>query len=267
MNHYPWHLSHPVNAIIFDCDGTLCQVEGIDEIAKQNGKYHLVEEMTANAMNTTGVNADLYEKRLELVTPQRDQLHALGHHYYEQRVPDAHEIIQTFKRLNKSVFIVSAGLYPAVKIFGEKLEVPEKNIFAVDVHFDEHGNYRGFEKHSPLIHAHKGKREIVTQLKEQHPHIIHIGDGANDIVTYDLVTRFVGYGGVSYRKKVAERCEYYVNTLSLATFLPLALTREEYFLLDPHEKELYEKGLAAIQQGGVTLQNITPDTIFTEPLL
>lgn len=267
MNHYPWHLNHPVNAIVFDCDGTLCQVEGIDEIAKQNGKYDLVEAMTASAMNTTGVNADLYEQRLALVTPQRDQLHALGQHYYEQRVPDAHEVIQLFKRLNKAVFIVSAGLYPAVKLFGEKLGVPEKHIYAVDIHFDENGNYQGFEKHSPLIHAHKGKREIVTQLKGDHPSIIHIGDGANDIVTYDLVTRFVGYGGVSYRKKVAERCEYYVNTLSMATFLPLALTRDEYFLLNAHEKALYDRGLEAMHQGGVTLQDITPDTIFTEPLL
>lgn len=267
MNHYPWQLSQPIQAIVFDCDGTLCQLEGIDFIAKQNGKEHLVEAMTASAMNTTGVNAELYAKRLELVTPHRDQLHALGHHYYENRVPHSQEIIQIFKRLNKSVFIVSAGLYPAVKIFGQKLEVPEENIFAVDVHFDEYGNYDGFEKHSPLIHAHKGKREIVTQLKSEHPNVIHIGDGANDIVTYDLVTRFVGYGGVAYRKKVAERCEYYVNTLSLATFLPLALTRDEYFLLTTHEKSLYEEGLAAMHQGGVTLQNITPDTIFTEPLL
>ena len=32
-----WQLDHPINAIVFDCDGTLSIIEGIDELARNNG--------------------------------------------------------------------------------------------------------------------------------------------------------------------------------------------------------------------------------------
>ena len=131
-----WQLKTPLNAIIFDCDGTLSTIEGIDELAKNNGVDDAVLSLTAQAMGATGMNPELYQKRLDLVYPSEEQVLALGQHYIATQVPDAHPVIQLLKRLNKTVYLVSAGLYPAVKIFGRMLNIPQENIFAVDVLFD-----------------------------------------------------------------------------------------------------------------------------------
>lgn len=73
-----------------------------------------------------------------------------------------------------------------------------------------------------------------------------VGDGLNDYVTYDLVTRFVGYGGIFYRENMAKNCEYYIRTASLSALLPLAITQFEYEHLLPNEQALYHAGLATI---------------------
>lgn len=245
-----WQLSLPVSAIIFDCDSTLSSIEGIDFLAKNNGVGDAVRSLTSEAMSKTGLNPALYEERLDLIFPRREQVHALGHQYFAHRMPDIKEIITLFKRLNKSMYLVSAGVNPAVKIFGEMLQIPKENVYAVNLRFDQQGNFVDFERSSPLINN-DGKREIIKMIKLKHKDILHIGDGKNDIVTLDLVTRFVGFGGVAYRKDIAELCKYYIHTHSLAPLIPLALTEEECANLLPEEHTLLQKGLAAIQEGKV----------------
>ena len=229
-----WQLETPVTGIVFDCDGTLSTIEGIDELAKKNGVANEVMSLTEMAMAQTGINAHLYQARLDLVCPHKDQVQALGQQYFVHCVPDASAIIDIFQRLNKSVYIVSAGLYPAVKIFGDLLKVPHENIYAVPIQFDQQGYYSHHEKTSPLI-QHHGKRVIVEQLKSIHAEMIHVGDGLNDYVTHDLVTRFIGYGGAYYREKMVSCCPYYIQTLSLSPLLPLVLTQAEYKQLLPVE--------------------------------
>lgn len=250
MNLPNWQLQNPIDAIVFDCDGTLSAIEGIDELAKLNGVSLAVQTLTSLAMSQTGLNPDLYQKRLDLVYPTKDQVLALGHRYFSHHVPDATSVIQLLKRLNKNLYVVSAGLFPAIQIFGELLQIPRENIYAVDIQFDAEGKFIDYERTSPLI-ANYGKREIVSKLKNLHSAIIHIGDGLNDLVTRDLVTRFIGYGGVYYRENIAKECQYYIRTASLAPLLPLALTSHEHEMLLPAEKKLYQKGLLAIEQGEV----------------
>ncbi|MBX3709725.1 MAG: HAD-IB family phosphatase [Gammaproteobacteria bacterium] len=247
-----WQLNTPVSAIVFDCDGTLSSIEGIDFLAKNNGVGEAVKLLTSEAMGKSGLNPSLYQQRLDLVFPRREQVYALGHQYFAHRVPDISDIINLFKRLNKSIYLVSAGVNPAVRMFGEMLQIPLENVYAVDLRFDQQGNFLDFERNSPLI-SNDGKRAIVQQIKAQHQDIIHIGDGLNDIVTLDLVTRFIGYGGVAYRKNIAELCKYYIKTLSFTPLIPLVLTQEECANLLPEELSLYQKGLAAINEGSVQL--------------
>src|SRR5689334_13073539 len=107
-----WQLKNPINAVIFDCDGTLSSIEGIDELAKNNGAADIVQRLTADAMGKSGINPDLYAKRLALVKPTYAEVMALGQQYIDHSVPDINELILLFKRQNKSVYIVSAGLNP-----------------------------------------------------------------------------------------------------------------------------------------------------------
>lgn len=245
-----WQLPTPVSAIVFDCDGTLSSLEGINELARYNGVDAEITALTEMAMSQTGINPELYQKRLNLVVPHQTQLYTLGQQYFLHCVPDVPAIISLFNRLNKSVYIVSAGLNPAVTIFGELLQIPFSNIFAVNLHFDQYGNYVDYERESPLT-THLGKRMIINTLKAQHRHIIHVGDGLNDYIAHDVVQRFIGYGGIYYRETLAALCQYYIQSASLAPLLPLTLTKDEHEKLLPSEQLLFHKGLAAIQNNEV----------------
>src|SRR5690606_14572637 len=147
-----------------------------------------------------------YEQRLRLTNPHRDQVTHLGTDYFNNRVPYTKEMIEILQRLNKSVYIISAGLQPAVAIFGELLGVPREHIFAVKVQFDTEGHFIDFDHDSPLV-THDGKRSIVSQLKMIHKDIGYVGDGLNDIAVYDLATRFIGFGGAYFRKNMKEKCK------------------------------------------------------------
>ncbi len=111
-----WQLAKPINAVIFDCDGTLSEIEGIDELAKLNHAGAKVAALTELAMGTTGMNPELYRERLKLVEPSREQVLHLGHLYQKHMVPDADAVIQLLTRLDKTVYIISAGLKPAVSL-------------------------------------------------------------------------------------------------------------------------------------------------------
>src|SRR5579863_8629398 len=97
MYQYIWQLTAPINTIVFDCDGTLSSIEGIDELAKSNGASEQVKSLTATAMGQLGMNLELYEKRLELVNPTRDEVNLLADQYYAHRTQDIETIIDIFR--------------------------------------------------------------------------------------------------------------------------------------------------------------------------
>lgn len=249
-----WQLQSPIEAFVFDCDGTLSVLEGIDELARSNGVGDTVEALTSHAMTNVGMSPEFYQKRLELVKPRFEQVVALGREYYKQQVPHVSDVIKTLLRLGKTVYIVSAGLQQSVEFFGGLLDVPRKNIFAVNIHFDENGKYVNFDQASPLVKR-DGKQTFINELKKRHSRIAHIGDGLNDHVVYDLVTRFIGFGGVFYRENIAANCEFYIKSTSMSPLLPLGLTHQEFDLLTIEEKELYHQGLGAIHEQEVVFNS------------
>lgn len=253
MTAFFWQLDSPIDAVVFDCDGTLSTIEGIDELARENGVGKEVTKLTAEAMGTLGMNPELYQKRLALVQPRLEQVHALGKEYFSHQVPDVHAVIQLFKRFNKSIYLVSAGLHPALKIFGRMLTIPQKNIFSVDIQFDEQGNYLDYEHTSPMVYS-DGKRTIVNELKTRHARIAYIGDGLNDLPVYDLVTRFVGFGGAYFRQNIADVCKYYILALTMSPLAPLLLTANECEKLTANEQPLYAKGLSMIDEKKVLIK-------------
>ena len=245
-----WNLTETLDAICFDCDGTLSSIEGINELARTSDATDEVETLTNIAMSETGITPNIYSERLKLIYPTRAHLLTLADTYSENAAPDIIEVIQIYQRLNKAVYIISAGMNPAIKIFGSMLGIPSENIYAVDLFFDDSGNFQKYDHTSPLVHN-DGKRLLINQIRAKHPKILHIGDGLNDVATIDIVTRFVGYGGFYYREHIAELCQFYIRSKSLSALLPLSLTAEEQQKLEADEQGLYQKGLMAIKEGMV----------------
>jgi phosphoserine phosphatase len=196
--------------------------EQVENLTSWKGVGEAVSKLTAAAMGNSGISPELYDQRLKLTLPQQEQVLALGKTYYEHRVPDVAAVINILQRLNKTLYLISAGLHPAIAIFGTLLKIPASQIFTVDIKFDQQGHYLNYESTSPLTH-HEGKREIALQLQGKHPSLAYVGDGINDVVAKDIVTRFVGYGGIFYRENIAKICEFYIKSKSIASLLPLLI--------------------------------------------
>jgi phosphoserine phosphatase len=241
-----WQLTDPINAVIFDCDGTLSGIEGIDELANDNQVGDIVQRLTQDAMGKCGMNVDLYAQRLDLTKPTKAQVEALGTRYFAERTAPIAELIAALQRLNKTIYIVSAGFLPAVLKFATLLNIPKEHVFAVDLHFDAQGHYSDFDRTSPLVKK-NGKRVLVDQIKASHAHTAFIGDGLSDLEVADLVTRFIGYGGAYFRDNIAKESEFYIKTASLAPLLPVLLTPAETTQLTPPEEAIYQTGVEAIQ--------------------
>ncbi len=222
-----YFLETPVEAIVFDCDGTLTCIEGIDFLAKANHVYKEVSELTRIAMYQSGITPALYHQRLQLTQPSFIQIQNLGQAYFEHRTQKIEDVLTAFKQLNKTVYILSAGVQYAVSDFAKRLGVPTQNVFAVDLQFDKSGAYQSFDESSPLIHN-TGKATIIENLFKKHARILYVGDALNDCCVMKQVNRFVGYGGACYSTKMAEKCKFYIRANSMLPLLGLSLTQAEF---------------------------------------
>lgn len=252
MSNSTWALTKPLSAIVFDCDGTLTTIEGIDELAAMNGTSEHVSAMTQAAMTSLGITPEIYEKRLALANPFASNITALSDRYIKNEVPDIKDVVSLYKKLGKSIYIVSAGLAPSIILFAAHLGIPAENVFAVDIKFNEGLQYVDFDHASPLIH-HSGKRIIITEILAKHSQIAFIGDGVNDLIAADIPTRFIGYGGIYFRQNIMDECRYYVKSRSMTGILPLTLTDDEINGLNQDEKALVEKGMKAIVNGEIKI--------------
>lgn len=247
-----WQLREPLDAVAFDCDSTLSQIEGIDILADYNGVLPQVHELTERAMSETGVDPNMYSERLDLVKPHAAATEAIGERYYAAVTPGVESVIRALHLLNKRVFVISAGIYQAVVPFAMRLGIARSSVFAVHLAFNEQGHYVDYDRTSPMIRQ-EGKREIIEQLQVQYPRMVHVGDGMNDVAAAGVVERFIGYGGSMYRASIARVSDFYITSHSLAAVLPLVLTAEEQMQLDRAGRTVYEEGLRLMEASHVLL--------------
>lgn len=256
--------------VVFDCDSTLCTIEGIDELARLKGQTERIVELTNLAMDGAIPLEKVYAERLNLLVPTRAELVEVGKLYRKTLVPDAAEVVSALQAVGIDVFIVSGGLLTAVLDLALKLKVPALNVRAVPIEMDQlSGEWWNYTRHrfagnpeerylgvspSPLSES-SGKIAVLKELVED-KRVMMVGDGSTDLATKGTVRLFVGYGGVARRKAVVEGAEVFVEGPSLAAILPLALPREvaEKLLGTPHEATL-AKGCADITGGRVLFKN------------
>ena len=257
----------PFELIIFDCDSTLVDFEGIDELARWQGRGSEVAELTTRAMNGEVPLEAVYSERLELLKPTREQLGRLGQLYREHMLPGADQVIAALMALGRQVFVVSGGLAEAVAEFGVGLGLPADHIYAVGVDYNElsgrwweawqHPRGRNPEE-TYLAHdggpltAGRGKIDIIGRLRAEHRgRAMLVGDGTSDLEARSAVDLFVGFGGIVARERVMAEAEVCLLGRSLAPLLPLALARPSV----PAEwASLYADGLAGLRQNQLTFK-------------
>jgi phosphoserine phosphatase len=204
----------------------LTRIEGVDELARLRGVAEPVAELTAAAMEGRVPVESVYGRRLELIRPDRDALDWLGRRYVGAIVEGAGAVVRALHGLGKEVHVVSGGFRPAVCALARALAIPESRVHAVELYFDERGDYVGFDERSPLTRS-GGKGRIAGRLLRGGGRGVAIGDGMTDLEMMSAGLGFVGFGGVVRRAPVADRADRYVETQSLSAILSFILTADE----------------------------------------
>ncbi len=218
----------PFRSIYFDCDSTLSTLEGVDEL----GRFQTDEvaaqlrALTAEAMDGTSPLAEVYEKRLALLKPTRQQLDSIGTLYIKNLVPDVAMLIEALQSLGKTVGIISGGLLTPVQTLAEHLKIPAERVHAVGIEFDADGHYIDFDRACPLW-KNGGKLEVLAEVPEAHRPLCFVGDGVTDLEAGDLADRFIGFGGVARREAVEAAAKFYFASESIAPLLQFVLSPSE----------------------------------------
>jgi phosphoserine phosphatase len=187
----------------------------------------------------------VYGRRLELVQPDRQQLQALGRQYIAELVPDAAEVVRALQAERIAVRIMSGGLRPAVLMLGQELGLQAQDVAAVDLRFDAHGRYSGYDQDSPLARS-GGKRDLLSIWRRELPGpLMMVGDGATDLEAREVADVFVAYAGVVARPAVIAGADVVVRSQSIAPVFALALAGGMPRL--PEHRRLMAKGLELLE--------------------
>ncbi len=215
----------PYATIVFDCDSTLSSIEGICELAGEEQAREL-EALTTQAMGGGAPLEEVYARRLELVRPTREQVDRVGERYIETLLPNVKALVRCLLDLGKRVVVVSGGLLPPVTAVARHLGIEEAH--AVDIYFDDKGDYAGFDATSPLARS-GGKPELLRHIGKDpadHPMAL-IGDGLTDLEAAGDVARFIAFGGVERREQVFREARIHCIEPDFRALLTLLLSPEE----------------------------------------
>lgn len=205
----------PNKLIFIDCDSTLSSIEGIDELARLRGDdtFRECENMTNRAMDGEIAIEDVYGARLDLIKPTAAECEQIGQLYIDTIEPTALACLAELRAAGWEPIIVSGGLTQAIAPFARHLCV--ERVRAVDLIFDEQGNYAGFDGDCPTSRM-GGKMKIIDADKAElgSSLTVMVGDGSSDLETQPYVDLFIGFGGYLERAKVKADAKRFVYKLS-----------------------------------------------------
>ena len=208
------------DVICFDCDSTLSKIEGVDELAKRVGLGDELAQLTDSAMNGDVPLEAIYAKRLNLIKPSRADVEWLSKLYISELVDGVEVVFKQLAQHNKSVHIISGGLLPAILPLAKILHVPESNIHAVDIYFDNNGQYLGYDTASPLTK--NGGKAVIVESLESH-NVVMVGDGQTDLEAQKAGAKVIGFGGVIARDAVRNKADFFVEEYDFRKILTFNL--------------------------------------------
>ena len=198
--------------LFLDCDSTLCAIEGVDELAALRGSEteREVIELTNRAMDGTVPITEVFTRRLDLSKPTKNMCEEVGQMYIERLSPHAESTINELQKEGWEVIIISGGFTPVIAPVAAYLNI--KTIFAVNLLFDEAGEYQCFDTDAPTA-RNGGKPDIIKDfLNDKFPSkTVMMGDGISDLETQSVVDVFIGYGGVISRQAVQTESQFFLT--------------------------------------------------------
>lgn len=205
-------LSHH-DAVCFDVDSTVIMGEFIDELAEYLGCGDRVQQVTKNAMGGSMNFRTALRERLNIMRPSMQSIQDFIDEQPICFTPGIRALVETLHRRKVSVYLVSGGFDILIRPVARLLRIPESNIFANKLFFNNKGEYTGFDETEPTSMS-GGKALAVSAIKERgaHKYVVMVGDGATDAEACPPANAFIGFGGNVTREAVRRRCHYYVHT-------------------------------------------------------
>ena len=197
-------------SVVLDVDSTLCGVEGVDWLAQLRGQEIAQQSarLTERAMNGELPIDAIYGERLELIRPTRAEVDGLSRVYRDTIAADAPAAISALRTAGVRVVLVSGGFRRAIDPLARELDV---ELHAVDIYWDDAGEYAGFDTASPLA-TQSGKLTLVRTLALPRP-TLAVGDGSTDAGMRAAVDEFAAFTGFVRRDAVVK-----VADLEIATY-------------------------------------------------
>lgn len=203
-----------IRSLILDVDSTLTTLEGIDWLAAQRGTAiaEYVAGLTDQAMSGMLTLDEVFELRLAAVRPSRNDVEHLAEAYMRSISPGAPEAIEAIQAAGIRIVLVSGGIREAIMPLASMLRIPENDLHAVSLLFDEVGQMVNFDRITPLNRQH-GKRMVVEALGLPRP-VAAVGDGATDLEMRGAVDCFVAFTGVVRREVVVKQADGSADSFS-----------------------------------------------------
>ena len=201
-------------SVVLDVDSTLCNIEGVDWLAKLRGEdvARRSANLTDRAMKGEIPLESVYAERLDLIRPTRDEIDHLARVYVEKVAVGAATTVRALKDAGVRVVLVSGGLRRAIWPVARSVGVGQADLNAVDMHWDHSGTYQDFDRASPLTTQH-GKVDVVRSLNLPRP-ILAVGDGATDAAMRPAVDSFVAFTGFQRREAVVAAADREIHDFS-----------------------------------------------------
>jgi HAD superfamily phosphoserine phosphatase-like hydrolase len=209
-----WAAAPRYASVVLDVDSTLAGIEGIDWLADRRGgeTAAFVRGLTEETMSGRLALEDAYARRLDGVAPTRQEVRGLAQEYRATVAPGAGAAIAKLMRAGLRVVAISGGLSEAIAPLCRDVSLNAGDVFAVVVHWDDRGNYVGFDRASPLA-TQGGKGELLRGLALPRP-ILAVGDGSTDLVmrTSGAADEFAAFTGFVRRPSVVEAADHVVES-------------------------------------------------------
>ncbi len=189
-------------SVVLDVDSTVSAVEGIDWLAtlRDESTALAVATLTNDAMEARVALDEVYQRRLAIIAPTRDEIAALSNVYIATALPGARDAIAQWRGAGVRVLLVSGGLRDAIRPLAAWLGISESDLHAVDVTYDARGTVSGLAAPAPLARR-GGKPRVVQSLELARP-LLAVGDGATDAELTACVDSFLAFTGVARRASV-----------------------------------------------------------------
>jgi len=205
-----------IRIVFFDVDSTLATIEGIDELAEGRSE---IAALTEAAMNGEVPMDEVYARRLEIIRPHRTRIDELGRLYVDRMIQDAPEVMAQLRNAGIEILLVSAGIRQAILPLAARLGIPERAVNAVELMFDDDGNYLDFDRRSPMTRS-GGKELVVMNLRSRTKGgAAFVGDGITDLEAKPAVNLFIGFGGVKARERVRDGADVFIDEARLTPIL------------------------------------------------